>query len=270
MSAGFARERVQEKLDAVTRKWWLYLLLLLLLFIRQYASKGYDPRESADLTLQVLSKPLIYTFPALMPIAKAVPAVLIAGVMVLGNRMRRAFNGYVALLYVTLACFQNTALTDTYGLVVISGNLGLFLVVGLLWMWEVVAARNDFAPRKQPLWKWWVVPLAVLAFLAPVDATMSPDFSPVRLLTNESGLTYCMMTPVILALVTLYHPTVNLAVLRVSSFAGMILGVVNMLVWFVVLPSGWWMGVLHIPLLVIAVYAFVLAHVRTAGRAGEM
>jgi hypothetical protein len=38
----------------------------------------------------------------------------------------------------------------------------------------------------------------------------------------------------------------------------MLLGAVNMLVWFVVLPSGWWMGVLHIPLLVISIYAFVL------------
>ena len=129
-------------------------MLLLLLFIRPYASEGYDPRESIEVILQVFSNPLMYTFPALMPIAKAIPAVLIAGVMVLGNRMRRVFNGYVALLYVALACFQNTALTNTYGLVVISGNLALVLVVALLWIWELVAERNDFQPRKQPLWKW--------------------------------------------------------------------------------------------------------------------
>jgi len=266
MNTNSTREKIQEKLDTVTRKWWLYPLLILLFFIRQYASKGYDPREWMDLMLQALSNPLIYTFPALMPIAKAIPAVLIVGVMIFGNKMRRAFNGYVALLYVALACFQNTALTDTYGLVIIPSNLALFLVVALLWIWEVIAERNDFEPRKQPLWKWWVAPLAVLAFLAPVDAsTMSPDFSPVHLLTNESGLTYCMMTPVILAVMTLYHPTVNLAVLRISSFVGMMVGAVNMLMWFVVIPSAWWMGVLHIPLLAISVYAFVLAHLRTRG-----
>jgi len=72
-----------------------------------------------------------------------------------------------------------------------------------------------------------------------------------------------MMTPVILAVLTLYHPTVNLAVLRVSSFVGMMVGAVNMFVWFVVIPSAWWMGVLHIPLVVISVYAFVLAHLKT-------
>jgi hypothetical protein len=69
-----------------------------------------------------------------------------------------------------------------------------------------------------------------------------------------------MMTPVVLAVLTLFHPAVNPAVLRVTSFEGMLLGAVNMIVWFIVEPWGWWMGVLHIPLVVISVYAFVLAH----------
>ena len=263
MSTKSVVERIQGKLDTVTKRWWLYPLILLLFFIPSYASKGYDQRESLDLIGQALSDPLIYTFPVLMPIAKAIPAVLIAGLIVLGNRIRRVFNGYVAFLYVALACLQTTAQTGTYGFVLLSGNLALVLVVALVWIWEVVAERNDFTPQRQPLWKWWVVPLAIVAFLAPVDAsTMSPDFSPVRLLTNESGLTYCMMTPVILAVLTLFHPSVNRAVLRVSSFVGIIFGAVNMAVWFFVKPSGWWMGVLHIPLLVVSVYAFVLAHLR--------
>ena len=78
------------------------------------------------------------------------------------------------------------------------------------------------------------------------------------MLSNEAGLTCCMMTPVVLAVLTLFHPTVNLAVLRVSSFMGMLLGAVNMIVWFFVQPWGWWMGVMHIPLVVISVYGFVL------------
>lgn len=256
-------QRIQGALDAVTKKWWLYLLLLLLFFIRAYASKGYDPRDSMDVIGQALSDPLIYAFPVLMPLAKLIPAALIAGVLVYGNRMRRVFNAYVALLYLALAFLQTAAVTETYGFVVISGNLALVLIVALVWMWEVVVERNDFAPRKRPLWKWWVAPLAVVALLAPVDAsTMSPDFRPVRLLTNEAGLTCCMMTPVVLAVLTLFHPAVNQGVLRISSFVGILLGAVNMIVWFVVEPWGWWMGVLHIPLVVISVYAFVLAHRR--------
>lgn len=266
MSAQPKIQKIQGKLDTVTKKWWLYLLLLLLFFIPTYASKSYDPRQSVDLIGQVLSAPLIYVFPALMPIAKIVPVALIVGVLAYGNKMRRAFNVYVAVLYLALAFLQTAAVTNTYGLVVISGNLALVLIVALVWVWEIVVERNDFGTRKHPLWRWWVAPLAVVSLLAPVDAsTMSPDFSPVRLLTNEAGLTVCMMTPVVLAVLTLFHPTVNPAVLRVSSFAGMLLGAVNMIVWFALESWGWWMGVLHIPLVVISVYAFVLAHVRAEG-----
>ncbi len=254
-------QRIQGKMDALTKKWWLYLVLLLLFFIPSQASRDFDPRESMDLIGQVLSNPLIYAFPVLMPMAKAIPAVLIGGVMVFGNRMRRAFNVYVALLYIALAIFQTTAITDRYGLVVITGNLALVLVVGIVWVWEVMVERNDFAPRKRKLWKWWVAPVAAAALLAPVNAsTMTPDFNLVRLLSNEAGLTYCMMTPVVLAVLTLFHPTVNRAVLRVSSFAGMLLGAVNMIVWFGVERWGWWMGVMHIPLVVISIYGFVLGH----------
>jgi hypothetical protein len=265
------RKTIQERLDRLTGKWWLYLLLLLLFFTPAYASKGYDPRDSMALTEQVLLNPLIFALPVLMPIAKVIPAVLIVAVVVLGNRVRRAFNGYVALLYMALAVFQAMAFTDQYGFVVLFGNLVTVLVVALLWAWEVFAEENEFEPRTWPLWKWWVAPLALFALLGPVNpSTMSPDFSPLRLLTSESGLTYCMMTPVILAVLTLYYPTVNRAVLRVSSFVGIIYGAVNMLTWFVLKPSGWWMGVLHLPLVAISIYAFVLAHRRVQDKpAGE-
>ena len=173
------------------------------------------------------------------------------------SRLRRYLP--MALLFLALAIFQTTAVTDRYGLAVITGNLALVLVVGLVWGCEVIAERNDFAPRRHRWWKWWVAPVAAVALLAPVDAsTMSPDFNLARLLSNEAGLTFCMMTPVVLAVLTLYHPTVNPTVLRVSSFVGILLGAVNMVVWFVVEPWGWWMGVLHLPLLSISIYGFVL------------
>ncbi len=261
MDAGSRPQRLQGKLDALTKKWWLYLVLLLLFFAPTQAARDFDPRESIDLIGQVLSNPLIYAFPVLMPLAKAIPVVLIAGLLIFGNRVRRPFNLYVALLFLALAIFQTTAVTDRYGLVVITGNLALVLVVGLVWVWEVIVEKNDFTLCKHRWWKWWVVPVAAVALLAPVDArTMSPDFTLAQLLGNEAGLTFCMMTPVVLAVLTLYHPTVNPTVLRVSSFVGILLGAVNLVVWFVVEPRGWWMGVLHLPLLLISIYGFVLGH----------
>jgi hypothetical protein len=254
----------QGKLDALTRKWWFYLLLLLLFFLPSQTSVEFDPRQSMDLVGQVLANPLIYTYPVLMPIAKLIMAGLIAGVLLFGNKLRRAFAVYVALLYIAMAIFQTSAITDTYGLAVITGNLVLVLLVGLVWAWEASVERNDFATRRRPWWAWWVAPVAALALLAPVDAsTMGPDFSLIGMLSNEAGLTFCMMTPVVLAVLALFYPTVNLVVLRVTSFVGLLLGAVNMIVWFVVEPWGWWMGVMHIPLVVISVYGFVLGQRRS-------
>ena len=53
---------------------------------------------------------------------------------------------------------------------------------------------------------------------------MTPDFNPLMLLTNEAGVTFCMMTPTFLAVLTLFFPLVNRAVLRVTSFVGILLG----------------------------------------------
>lgn len=254
----------QGKLDALTRKWWFYLLLLLLFFLPSQTSVKFDPRQSMDLVGQVLANPLIYTFPALMPVAKLIMAGLITGVLLFGNKLRRVFAVYATLLYIAMAIFQTSAITDTYGLAVITGNLVLVLLVGLVWAWEASVERNDFATRKRPWWAWWVAPVAALALLAPVDAsTMSPDFSLIGMLSNEAGLTFCMMTPVVLAVLALFYPTVNLVVLRLTSFVGLLLGAVNMIVWFVVEPWGWWMGVVHIPLVVISVYGFVLGQRRS-------
>jgi hypothetical protein len=241
-------------------KWWFYPLLMSLFFVRAYASRPYEVTEVMELIIATLSNPLIFRFPALMPVAKLIPVVLIAGLMIYGNRVRRLFNGYVALLYTLLALFQTTAVTESFGLVVITGNLILILLVALLWWWEVAAEKNDYEPVERPLWRWWVVPVALFAFLMPVNKATMPDFNILGMLTNEAGLTYCMMTPVILGVCTLYYPRLNRSVFRISSVVGLIFGVVNMLTWFIIAPGGWWMGVLHLPLVLISFYAFLLSY----------
>jgi hypothetical protein len=253
-------EKIQNKLERITRKWWFFLLLLILFFIPAYASKGVDPGETQNLIKEVLSNPLIYTFPLLKPIAKIIPILLVIAIIIFRTKITRIFNIYVAVLSVALALFQTTAITGTYGFVILSGNLALTLVVALFWIWEAIANKNDFTPRKQKLWKWWVVPFAFFAFWFPVDVNaITPNFSPLYIFTNESGLTYCMMTPVILAILTLFHPNINKATFRVTSFVGIIFGAINFFTWFILNATMWWMGVLHLPLLSISIYAFIIS-----------
>lgn len=261
-------EKIQDRLERITRKWWFLLAILLISFFTPpYVSRGYDPRDTPEIIQAVLSNPLIYKFPALLILAKAISIALIAAIIFFREKAAPFFNIYVAILMVALALFQNAAVTSKYGLVIILGNVVTVLVVALFWIWETIAKRNNFAPLKQPLWQFWVVPLAFLAFWFPVDTTsITPRFSLLSLFTNEAGLTWCMMAPVILAALTLFYPHVNKATFRVTGFVGIIFGTINLFTWFILKPSMWWMGVLHLPLFFISVYAFALS----MGRPGEM
>lgn len=253
-------ENIQKSLENLTKKWWFFLLLFIISFIPTYASKGVDPQKTLEVMKEVFSNPLILSIPILMPISKLITIFMIIAIILFKNKITRAFNIFVVIITIGVAIFQHSAFTETYGFVVISGNLTIILVVALFWIWEIIVKKNDLTPQKQPLWKWWLVPLAILAFWYPVDMnTITPDFSILYIFTNESVLTYCMFTPVVLAILTIYHPYVNIAVFRVTSYVGLIFGIINIVTWFIINPMFWWMGILHIPLFLISLYAFIIS-----------
>lgn len=270
---GSSIDSIQARLEAITRKWWFFLLLLVLFFIPSYSSVPVNHSEVPRLVVAVVSNPLIYSYPALMPVFKILPILLVAGIAFAGDKVTRLFNLYAAVTILVFAVFQSMAFTEEFGFAVLLGNLVVYSAVGLLWAWETMVKRNDFSPQRRPAWRYWVVPLAFLAFWFPVDtSTLSPDFAPIYILTSEAGLTGCMMIPVYLAVLVLYYPRVNMAVLRVTSYAGLITGILNATQWFGFHRYAWWMGVLHLPLLLISLYAFVLSlkegrSLRTASRA---
>jgi len=100
-----------------------------------------------------------------------------------------------------------------------------------------------------------------VAFWYPVDLdTMKPDFNPLGLFVNVAGVTFCMMTPVYVGLLSLYWPKVNISTLRVTSLVGLIIALYNVVLNFCIEPSLlWWNGVLHIPLLSISLYGLILS-----------
>jgi hypothetical protein len=69
-------------------------------------------------------------------------------------------------------------------------------------------------------------------------------------------LTYCMMTQIVLAILTVFCSRTNLVTMRISSYVGIMFGVVNVVEWFIINPYMWWMGIMHIPLITISIYAF--------------
>jgi hypothetical protein len=254
------RVKIQNSLDSITKKWWFLVIIIILFFLPSYSSQPVDPQEIPQLIIEVISNAFIYSYTTLFPVFKIIPIFLILVIILFGDRVTRIFDIYVAVTITLFATLQNMALTENYGFAIVTGNLVVYLLVALLWVWEAIIKQNDFSPQKRPLWKYWVVPVALVAFWFPVNTgTVPPDFDPRYLLLNEAGLTGCMMIPVYLAVLTLYFPKVNVPTMRLTAFAGLITGTLNVIQWFIFYPQVWLMGVLHLPLLLISIYAFVLS-----------
>ena len=257
----------ESKLERMTRRWWFFVLFILIQFITPpYASKGYKfPEEWSDVLFHVLSHGIIFSlskwYPAINVIFKTIPMVLIFLIIIFQNKVRRLLNIYVGITYILFAFGQSISVTEKYGVAVCTLNLIMFLVVAAFWAWEAVVVKNNFTLAKQSIWKYWVVPLALLAFWYPLSPrTGKPDFNFIYLFTNGAGLAFCTMTPLYLALLTLYYPKVNMAVFRVTSLVGLIIGLYNMATNFLIKPTThWWNGILHIPLLSISMYGLILS-----------
>jgi hypothetical protein len=253
-----------QRLEALTRKWWFYLAFLALFLLPAYSAEPLDPRRTPDLIVAVLSHPLIESVPTILPIFKLLPAVMVLSLAIWGDRVTRLFDVYAGFIILATALFQNTAITQEFGFAVVAGNVIVYSLVAALWFWEAIVKANILTFPRQSLWRYWVVPLAFLAFWFPVDPqSLGPDFSPAQLLTNGAGLALCMMLPVFLAILALNFPTVNLPVLRASSFAGLVTAGLNFLQWFL-FTSYHWVGILHVPLLTISLYGLILSRKRQA------
>ena len=91
-----------------------------------------------------------------------------------------------------------------------------------------------------------------------MDNSANPDFSITSLFTNGAMLTYCMVTPILLFLLISAYPRVNVVTFRITSFVGLLYGIMNMINWFILNNEFWWLGVLHLPLFLLAIIALFL------------
>lgn len=255
--------RIREGLEQLTRRRLFFLAVFLLQFIPPYTSRKYDPAETGVVIQTILSQAVVSSWESWYPLFKIVPIMLVIGVILYGEKGKRIFSIYAGLTYVLFAFLQSIAVTEEYGWGVVISNFLMFLFVALFWFWEAAAGENDFSrPGKRSFWSYCALLLAFLAFWGPINMkTMEPDFSPVNILTSGAGLAFCMMTPVYLTVLLFFYPRVNIPLMRVTSLAGLIIGLYNALFNFILLPELlWWNGALHLPLLFISLYALILAY----------
>lgn len=251
-------------LERLSQRWWFYILILAAFFMPAYSTNPFNPAETPKLIGEVLSNPLAYSMPAIFPLFKLLPLAMIAGLIFFPRQTSRWFYIWAGINLVVVAIFQDMAFTASYGFALLVGNALIYTFAGLLWIAAGFGSnghRLAFS-KSLPGWRLGVVVLAFFAFWFPVstaNGVPSPDFSPLGFIANEAGLTVCMMMPVYLAVLTLAYPDVDRVVLRVSGFIGFITGLFNVAQFFLSPGYGPWMCILHLPLLLISLYAFILS-----------
>jgi hypothetical protein len=164
---------------------------------------------------------------------------------------------YFGINYLLIAALQTNAVTEKYGFAVQTGALVATALLGALWLCVAWRDRLQASFKGVPPWRWILLPLALLVFWSPIGLEgnkVIPNFNPLSLLTSpDYGLAYCFVTPVFLFLLVLFYPRVDVLALRVTAFNGLLYGLFNLTHWFN--PDLVWMGVMHIPLLIMPVVA---------------
>jgi len=243
-------------------KIWFKVFLTILVFIPPYTRLPYDPAKSTEVIAQSLANPLITSIPWALPIAKVL---LLAAVILPLTRVRfsgRVLLGYYAASLIVIGLLQNMAHTEDFGFTWLIGNTLVQLIVSGFCLADAVQNQTIISAGNLRKSRLWVIVLMLLAFLAPYavssDGHVYPSFS-LTMLTNESGVTYCMVTPVIIGILLLFSGGVHKPTLSIVSYVGLIFGMLNMITWFTLQNKDWWMGVLHLPLFILSFYGLLIS-----------
>ncbi len=249
------------------RRWFyplVYFALLFIAFLPLSTQRPYAPQDTALVIFEILSR-------ATAPYAAWGWIFHVATLAVVGLTIwrpplgSRAVPAWFGLNYLVVAATQTHAETPAYGYALHTGALVAEVGLGLLWLWVAWRGRLRLSFDAIPRWRWVLLPLALLVFWSPMrieGGRVVPDFNPLLLLTApDYGLAYCFLTPVFLFLLILAWPQVDRFAFRVTAFNGLLYALFNLNHW--ANPDRVWLGVMHLPLLVMALVALGLAHLTT-------
>ncbi len=246
----------------------MYAVVLASFMLPAMTETPYSPADSGLVVMAVITT----AFPLYRPLA---PLIHVSTVLVLAllyldrERGVRVADLYFTALYIFIAFSNNIAVTEDYGLTILTSNLIPMLIVAMFWLWESYRPQNHCKQSRLPPWRYWVIPFAFLAFWFPVSSSGGPDFSPLLLLTSDYGIAFCPTTPVVVAILTLMYPRVNHALLSATSLVGLVIGAFNMLAVFLIPGYTVWLVILHLPLVLIALYGLLLPKLISPSKSGQ-
>lgn len=236
----------------------LYLGIIFCAFLPVFTAIPTLPWDRPLVVLEViLTSAALYTI-ELRVVLHILTLILLVLLIWYSQRVGRVVATYFGVLFLFHAFTQNIAVTPSYGLAILTGNLVIIAIAGIFWLWEAFRPQNNYTFRRLPWWRYWVVPFIVLAFWFPAGPGLMPFFHPLLLLTSDFGVMFCPTAPLVIGILTLLYPAVDLRLLRVSSLVGLLIGSFNILAAFVMPGYTLWMLFLHTPLILVSLYGLIL------------
>ncbi len=246
------------------RRWLPYLsysLLVIIAFFPLITERPYAPQDTQLVIFEIISRTTqpYANWGWIFHLGTLLVIVLTAWKPEVGSR---AIAAYFGLNYLVIAAVQTHAQTPAYGYAIHTGALIADSLLGLLWLGVAWKNRLHLNFTQIPRWRWALLPLALLTFWSPLtlEGTKAvPNFTPLLLLTSpDYGLAYCFLTPVFLFLLILAWPRVDRLALQITAFNGLLYGLFNLSHWST--PERLWLGVMHLPLLILSAVALGLTH----------
>ena len=259
----------RQVLFSIIQRWWFLALLLVPQMLPPYASRGYSLSEWSALNQYVITHPIKPAVSWIYPLFQIIPLNLTILFFTIRSRITRIFYAFIGLSYGLIAFLQNVSISDRRGTAVCTGNLVTFLFLAVLWWREAIHPGSTVVEKKVVLWHCWPLLLALVAFWEPVNpGTLLPEFNPRYLFISGAGLSFCMVTPLYLAVLILRFPTVNRVLMACTAFTGLFMGAGNLILEFILIPAYWWIGCLHFPLVILSGYSLFLLF-RESNRSGR-
>ena len=241
-------------------RWWFLVLVLFPQVIPPYTTKGYEFYDWGLVNAYILTHPIKSIFSEYSLFFQVTPLLLIVLIFIAGRKMSRIFNAYVSICYFIIAFVQSISITDRYGFSVCTANLLSFMILARFWFYESLFPKSQLVIRKPISLQSILLLVSFIPFSCPINPiTLLPDFNPLNIFTSGTGLSFCMVTPLFLSILILSFPSVNQTVFVATSFMGVIIGIGNMVLEFIIYPEYWWIGILHIPLFIISSYGLWLS-----------
>ena len=128
----------------------IFIALFLCMFLPTYTSVPFKQEDIMLVYRDVFTQTSV-TYLWLSPVLHVATIFLIIVLYRYGPKLGRIADAYFGLLFLFLAFANHIAVTEKYGLVVMTGNVAQIMIVGLFWIWDIFNASNEYSARARRL-----------------------------------------------------------------------------------------------------------------------